>query len=111
MQLRDFNYEHIYNNAQMRQRKETIDKRIADLFNYYREIFGKYGFDYIAYEREGKQTATSFANYMASMTKAYHEDPAQRDTIIVDYIAGMTDSYALNVMEDVILPNSIKFFN
>jgi len=111
LQLRDFNYERIYDNAQMRQRKDTIDKRIADLFNYYREIFEKYGFDYAAYEHEGKQTATNFANYMASMTRAYHENPAERDAIITDYIAGMTDSYALSAMEDVILPNSIKFFS
>lgn len=111
LQLRDFNYERIYNNAQMRQRKETIDRRIADLFDYFRGIFAKYGFDYAAYEHEGKQTATSFSNYMASMTKVYRQDPAQRDIIIADYIAGMTDSYALAVMEDVILPNSIKFFS
>ena len=111
LQLRDFNYERIYNNAQMRQRKETIDKRIADLFDYFRGIFDKYGFDYAAYGREGKQTAVNFAKYMQSMEKAYRQDPAQRDMIITDYIAGMTDSYALNVMEDVILPNSIKFFS
>ena len=110
-ELKTFNYERIYHNAQMRQRKETIDKCIADLFDYFRTIFDKYGFDYTAYEREGKQTATSFANYMASMTKAYPQEANQRDIIITDYIAGMTDSYALNVMEDVILPNSIKFFN
>ena len=95
----------------MRQRKETIDKCIADLFDYFRTIFDKYGFDYAAYNREGKQTAISFANYMQSMQKAYGQDASLRDTIITDYIAGMTDSYALNVMEDVILPNSIKFFS
>ena len=111
LQLRDFNYERIYNNAQMRQRKETIDKRIADLFNYFRLIFDKYGFDYPAYEKEGKQTASSFAKYMVSMEKVYQKDPLQKDQIITDYIAGMTDSYALSVMEDVILPNSIKFFS
>ena len=111
LQLRDFNYERIYNNAQMRQRKETIDKRIADLFDYFRWIFDKYGFEYEAYKKEGKQTAGSFANYMISMEKVYQQDPAQRDQIITDYIAGMTDSYALSVMEDVILPNSIKFFS
>lgn len=111
LQLRDFNYERIYNNAQMRQRKETIDKRIADLFDYFRCIFDKYGFDYPVYAREGKHTAINFAKYMQSMTKVYHQDPTQRDYIITDYIAGMTDSYALSAMEDVILPNSIKFFN
>ena len=48
---------------------------------------------------------------MRSMTNIYKENPAQIDTIIADYIAGMTDSFALSVMEDVILPNSIKFFS
>ncbi|MBR3899890.1 MAG: HD domain-containing protein [Elusimicrobiaceae bacterium] len=110
-ELKKFNYERIYHNAQMRQRKATIDKCIENLFDYFRTIFEKYGFDYGAYEQEGKQTATSFANYMVSMEKVYHQDPAQRDSIITDYIAGMTDSYALSVMEDVILPNSIKFFS
>lgn len=108
-ELRAFNYERIYHNEQMRQRKETIDKRIADLFDYFRGLFTRYGFDYKAYEKEGKQTARAFAHYMESMQKVYKQDPAQRDVIITDYIAGMTDSFAMSVMEDVILPNSIKF--
>lgn len=107
--LKQFNYTHIYYNDQMRERKETIDKRIMDLFNYFRNIFHRYQFDYDAYAREGKQTAKGFANYMQSMKAVYKEDPARCDTIITDYIAGMTDSFALSVMEDVILPNSIKF--
>ena len=106
--LREFNYTHIYHNEQMRQRKETIDKRIADLFDYFRQLFARYQFDYAAYDREGKQTAHAFANYMRSMQRVYSR-PEQCDEIITDYIAGMTDSFALSVMEDVILPNSIKF--
>ncbi|WP_428073339.1 deoxyguanosinetriphosphate triphosphohydrolase family protein [Candidatus Avelusimicrobium aviculae] len=106
--LRTFNYEHIYHNAQMRQRKETIDRRIADLFDYLRTLFDRYGFDFPSYDKEGKQTAHTFANYIRSMQRVYTQ-LSQRDEIIVDYIAGMTDSYALSVMEDVILPNSIKF--
>lgn len=110
-QLRTFNYERIYHNQQMRQRKETIDKCIRDLFEYFRRLFERYGFDYDAYTAEGKQTAFNFAKYMRSMKKVYREDPALVDDIIADYIAGMTDSFALDVMEDVILPNSIKFFS
>lgn len=109
-QLRTFNYERIYHNEQMRQRKENIDKCIRDLFDYFRCLFERYRFDYPAYGREGKQTAYSFANYMRSMKEVYREDPALIEDVIADYIAGMTDSFALNVMEDVILPNSIKFF-
>ncbi len=110
-QLRTFNYERIYHNAQMRQRKETIDKCIRDLFDYFRRLFHRYAFDYDAYANEGKQTAFNFAKYMRSMKNVYREDPSLVDDIIADYIAGMTDSFALDVMEDVILPNSIKFFS
>ncbi len=110
-QLRSFNYTRIYDNEQMRQRKETIDKCIRDLFDYFRAIFKRYGFDYDAYAKEGKQTAVGFGKYLRSMKRVYQEAPAQIDTAIADYIAGMTDSFALDVMEDVILPNSIKFFS
>lgn len=108
-ELREFNYKRIYHNEQMRQRKETIDKRIADLFDYFRTLFKRYGFDYAGYQKEGKQTACAFANYIKSMEKVYQNNPAQQDVVITDYIAGMTDSFAMSVMEDVILPNSIKF--
>ncbi len=110
-ELKKFNYQRIYHNEQMRQRKETIDRCIENLFAYFRTIFEKYYFDYPAYTKEGKQTASSFAKYMESMEKTYQRNPALKDQIITDYIAGMTDSYALSVMEDVILPNSIKFFS
>ena len=108
-QLRRFNYERIYGNEQMLQRKETIGRCIANLFDYFRDLFKRYGFDYAAYEKEGKQTAHNFANYMKSMKKVYGTDPANLNDIIADFVAGMTDSYALDVMEDVILPSSIKF--
>ena len=108
-QLRRFNYERIYDNAQMRQRKETITKCIHDLFDYFRCLFKRYGFDYAAYDKEGKQTARNFANYIKSMQKVYRQDETLLNDMIADYIAGMTDSYALDVMEDVILPSSIKF--
>ena len=108
-QLRRFNYARIYDNEQMRQRKETIVKCIADLFDYFHRIFKQYKFDYAAYEKEGKQTAHNFANYMKSMQRVYGQDESQLDDIISDFVAGMTDSYALDVMEDVILPTSIKF--
>lgn len=108
-QLRRFNHERIYDNEQMRQRKETITKCIRDLFDYFHRIFERYGFQYESYEKEGKQTAHNFANYMYSMRKVYGQDETKLDDIIADFVAGMTDSYALDVMEDVILPNSIKF--
>jgi dGTPase len=72
LQLRDFNYERIYNNAQMRQRKETIDKRIADLFDYFRWIFDKYGFEYEAYKKETPRDSITTEKLRELWNKAVH---------------------------------------
>ncbi|WP_424245732.1 dGTPase [Elusimicrobium posterum] len=108
-ELKNFNYKHIYYNEQMQDRKRMIDKGIAELFNYYRDLFDKNKFDFAAYERHTRRSASSFGNYMRSMTKLYNNDPAERDQIITDYISGMTDSFALESLKDVILPSAIKF--
>ena len=110
-QLRDFNYSRIYCNAQMLRRKEIVSKCLRDLFEYFKQLFKRYGFDYGAYERESQQAARGFGNYMKSMRNFYKEDPAQTDLAIADYLAGMTDGFALSVMEEVLLPTAVDFFN
>ncbi len=110
-QLRQFNYSRIYCNAQMLRRKEVVTKCLCDLFDYFRELVKNHGFDYEAYAREDKQAARGFGNYIKSMRKFYQEDPSQTDTAIADYLAGMTDSFALSVMQEVLLPTAVDFFN
>ena len=110
-QLRDFNYSRIYCNAQMLRRKEIVSKCLRDLFEYFKQLFAKNGFDYGAYERESQQAARGFGNYMKSMRNFYKEDPSQTDMAIADYLAGMTDGFALSVMEEVLLPTAVDFFN
>ncbi len=110
-QLRKFNYECIYHNEQMCRRQDAINNCIQALFSYFRQLFDRYGFDHEAYTQERKLTARGFGNYLKSMNKVYGQDKQNRDTIIADYIAGMTDSFALSVMEEVILPTTIDFFN
>lgn len=108
--LRKFNYERIYHNEHIRKRQAAIDKCIRDLFDYFRNLFTHYKFDFPAYEKEDTTTARGFGNFIKSMQKLYGHDELQRDVIITDYISGMTDSFALNTMEEVILPTTIDFF-
>ena len=68
-----------------------------------------HGFDYEAYAQELTQAARGFGNYMKSMRNFYPEDPAEIDTIIADYISGMTDSFALDIMQEVLLPSTVRF--
>ena len=97
-QLRDFNYKRIYFNEDMLCRKELVTKCLRDVF------------DYEAYAREPQQAARGFGNYLKSMKGFYKENPAEIDTVIADYIAGMTDSFALSVMQEVLLPTAVDFF-
>ena len=110
-QLKDFNYSRIYRNAQMLRRKEIVFKCLRDLFDYFRQLFDRYGFDYTAYEKEPQQSARGFGNYLRSMRNFYQEDAAQINMAIADYLAGMTDSFALGVMQEVLLPTAVDFFN
>lgn len=110
-QLRDFNYSRIYCNAQMLRRKEIVAKCLKDLFDYFLQLFNKYGYDYAAYEKEPQQAARGFGNYLRSMRNFYKEDMTQADMAIADYLAGMTDGFALSVMQEVLLPTAVDFFN
>lgn len=110
-QLKHFNYSRIYCNAQMLRRKEIVSKCLRDLFDYFRQLFERHGFNYSAYEKEPQQAARSFGNYMKSMRHFYKEDSAQTDLAISDYLAGMTDGFALAVMQEVLLPTAVDFFN
>ena len=108
-QLRDFNYARIYCSPVMLKRKEMISKCIRDVFDYFRNLFAHHAFDYVAYQQELTQAARGFGNYMKSMRSFYKENPADIDTIIADYISGMTDSFALDIMQEVLLPSTVRF--
>ncbi len=110
-QLRDFNYQRIYCSESMLRRKEIVSKCLRDVFDYFRALFKQHGFDYEAYAREPHQAARGFGNYLKSMRGFYKENAAEIDSAIADYIAGMTDSFALGVMEEVLLPTAVNFFN
>ncbi|WP_428897569.1 dGTPase [Parelusimicrobium proximum] len=107
--LRNFNYSHIYHSPQMQQRKDVIAKCMKDLFHFFETLFERNGYDYDAYAKNDKAPAASFGNYIKSMKSVYKEDKSLAQDAITDYIAGMTDSYALETMQEVILPAAIKF--
>ena len=109
-QLKTFNYQRIYCNKDMLRRKEIISKCISDVFDYFRTLFARHQFDYESYTHEPQQAARGFGNYLKSMRVFYKENSAEIDTAIADYIAGMTDSFALAVMQEVLLPSAVRFF-
>lgn len=101
-ELRKFNYENIYYNENMRERKDLIDKYIKEMFDYFMKLFGKNKYNYAAYAAEKKDAAKAFGNYLSSMKNVYKEQLFMGETAAVDYISGMTDGFALQTIKDLI---------
>ena len=90
---------------------KIVSKCLQDVFEYFRTLFKRHKFDYEAYTHEPQQAARGFGNYLKSMRNFYQENPDEIDIAIADYLAGMTDSFALTIMQEVLLPTAVDFFN
>lgn len=99
-ELKKFNYNYIYNHKSLTKQKDILQKAISDLFDYYKELFNKYGFISGGYSHEKKATAKSFGHYIESMKHAYDNDKTNPNIIVTDYIAGMTDSFAIDCIKE-----------
>jgi dGTP triphosphohydrolase len=91
--IKDFNYKHIYNHDAVARQKEILHKAIAGLFDYYNDLFERYGFTG-AYAYESKNAAVAFGHFVLTLRDFYTRSDAPAKTIITDYIAGMTDGFA-----------------
>ncbi len=78
--LKKFNYEHIYNLALTKKEKEDIKKMYYKLFEHYLNDLNEKNKDSVIYK-----------NYLSKMNKEYRKNTNER--IVIDYIAGMTDEY------------------
>ena len=81
--LRDYMFEHVYDNKLVRQYVTKADRMIKLLYAYY-------------YERPGE------------IPKHYHVNAGDTKTAVCDYIAAMTDRYAVQNFESIFIPDSCK---
>ena len=82
-ELVSFNYEHIYNKANSKE-------KIA----YYEEMFNTLYYSYLDALKKNDETNSIYVNYLNNMSDEYRETDPKR--IAIDYISLMTDSYFLN---------------
>lgn len=78
--LKKFNYEHIYNKAYTKEEKEELNKMFRTLFKKYLDDLNNNNYKSIIYE-----------SYLNNMSEEYKSNKKER--IVIDYLAGMTDSY------------------
>ena len=98
-EVKTFNYKHIYNHPSIASKKEILHKAICQLFDYYIDLFDRYGFTN-AYKYEKLAAAHNFGHYVESMKHFYKAEHSLAKIIVTDYIAGMTDTFATTVVKE-----------
>lgn len=83
VQLKKFNYEHIYNKAMSKKRKDELTHKFEVLFEEYLEDL-----------KTNNQSSPIINSYLKNMIPEYRNNNTN-ERIVIDYIAGMTDDYFL----------------
>lgn len=102
--LKEFNYTRIYSSPLLTGYHSYFQRVLETLFSYLKEIFRTYHFDKEAYKKEKNILAARFGDYAEKMESYYAQDSSKSEWIIVDYIAGMTDNYALDSVNEILIP-------
>jgi dGTPase len=105
-QVRDFNYERIYNHPVIKESDRAISGLIHALYNHLLAVFQENGWDKKAYLASSRKLNRHFWNFISTRKSMYQSDP-HPERCVVDFVAGMTDSYALNSARDIILPKPV----
>ena len=80
--LKNFNYENIYNNAYTNEEKNLLHVMINTLYNTYLNDL-----------KTNNKDSNIIKSYLSNMSDEYKNNSNER--IVIDYIAGMTDDYTL----------------
>lgn len=118
LELRKFNYKHIYEHPQQLEIERSCDKIIATLFEYMYDIHTR--FDWKTGRYKGKKSLildNYFVDYLKTMRGFYLREAAEKEydneemgkQIVADYLSGMTDRFTLECMHEISLPPAINF--
>jgi dGTPase len=102
--LKSFNYERIYENPKLATYHAYFKRILNTLFDYLLEILDAYGSDEERYLEEGNALAARFGDYLGKMAAYYEERGTSPKRIVADYVAGMTDDFALDCVNEIMVP-------
>ena len=105
--LKDFNYERIYENPKLATYHAYFRRILNTLFDYLMDIYSKYGTegpDGAGYQEEGNALASRFGDYLQKMDDYYSRTGKAAKRIVTDYVAGMTDDFALECVNEIMVP-------
>ena len=104
IEFRDFNYRNIYKHKLLSEYHTYFRRILFTLFDYLSGLYTSLGEDTDAYTAEGNTLAARFGEYLGKMSALYQNESAEGKIRIIDYIAGMTDDFALNAVQEIMVP-------
>ncbi|MFH1943073.1 MAG: HD domain-containing protein [bacterium] len=105
-QLKEFNYDRIYNHPLLLENDKSIAGLLKHLFNHLICTYGQHGNDDRAYMRSSIKVDHYFGKFL-STRKSLYDAESLPERCVVDFVAGMTDSYALESAEDILFPQPL----
>jgi len=102
--LKDFNYARIYENPKLATYHAYFKRILNTLFDYLLGILAAYRTDAAGYLDEGNALAARFGDYIKKMAAYYNERGTSDKSIVGDYVAGMTDDFALECVNEIMVP-------
>ncbi len=106
-QLKEFNYERIYNHHAIIESDSAISEIITKIFQFITEQFKKYQFDFDAYQSSSRRVLRHFGESLKKRRELYQSETCPKRCVI-DHIAGMTDAYALESARELMFPRPIN---
>ena len=91
LNLKNWNYKHIYKSKEAAKNKEIIEEYFYKIFNKYREYLNENNKDI-------NVSKTKLYEFINARSKEYKENTS-KERMIIDYMSGHTDSYFLNECE------------
>jgi dGTPase len=111
LEVKNFNYEEIYTSPALAAYHQYFERILETLYTYLHELFDRYGTDQGAYDSERNTLAARFGDYVCKMRPFYESEAGSPSQVVFDYIAGMTDDYAIDSIQEIMIPSqfSVQF--
>ncbi len=108
-ELVEFNYKKIYKHPKMTSYNAYFERILSTIYQYLSDLFCKYGKDFEKYKEEKNTLALRFSNYLKKMENFYTQFDKNYNMAVIDYIAGMTDYFAIDSLQEIMLPKSFEY--
>lgn len=105
-QLKDFNYEYIYNHQILIDSDKSIRILLGNLLQHLLDLFEQYGLDEKAYKKSPLRLDQHFGEFIKERQMLYRMESHPR-RCVVDFVAGMSDIYAIETATQLLQPSQI----